>query len=234
MAVPIAPLLLAALISGGIKAGTAIAKGIKGRKDRKKGEAQMEKSLEDIKYTKPEEYGQIMNILKQREGTVTSRREAAEENIRDTTASAMTGIRQAADSPVAALTAYTGLKDREMKAIAGVGEVFEEKRDMAQMGVAQGLEAGAGYSEKEQYYNQMYKNMVRANLGASRMMAGQNMAAQGLGQLGAAGLDFAGTKYLSSLYNPQQAATPGFDPANEGAVDPDAGVEDWMTKPFNQ
>ena len=41
------------------------------------------------------------------------------------------------------------------QAIAGIGLEYEGIRDEASLGVAKGLEMGAGFSEKEQYYNQL-------------------------------------------------------------------------------
>jgi len=191
-------LAIAALIAAGIKGGVAIAKGIGGASEKKKGEKQMEEALENIKYTRPEEYADIMSLLRKRKTDITSRREGAEERIRTQTASSITGISQLADSPVAALGAYGGMKQREAQAIAGIGLEYEERRDEAVMGEVQGLQMGAGFSEKENYFDNMYKNMVRANLGASRMSGGQNQMWQGIESVGAAGIDFLGTKYAST------------------------------------
>ena len=207
------PVTIGSLVSAGIKGVSSLVKGIKGRKEKKAGEQQMEKAIEDIKYTRPEEYSDIMNILKQRKSSITSRREAAEERVRTQTASSITGISQLADSPVAALGAYGGMKQREQQAIAGIGLEYEERRDEAVMGEVQGLGMGAGYSEKEQYYNEMYKNMVKANLGASKMSAGRNMAWGGFEGVGGAAIDFIGTKYLSNTLNP-----PNTDPTTDAST----------------
>lgn len=167
------------------KTGLDLGKTIYGASLRKKGEAQMNSALDNIKYTRPDEYEDIMGILKGRVSSVGTRREMAEESVRAQTASASTGISQLADSPLAALGAYSGLKQREEQAIRDLGIQYEGIRDKAVMGVAGGLEMGAGYSEKEQYYNDMYKNMVKANMGAGKMSAGTNMMFGGMESIGA-------------------------------------------------
>jgi hypothetical protein len=196
------PVTIALLAGTAVKGISSLVKGIKGRKDQKSGEAEMNKALANIKYSRPEEYNQIMGILKQRTGGINTRREMAEGAVRRSTSSGISGIRQLADSPVAALGAYGGLKEREQNAIADLQLQFEGLRDEAMLGEVKGLQMGADYSDKEQYYNDMYKNMVKANLGASKMEAGRNMAWQGFEGIGAAALDFAGTKYLSGQMNP--------------------------------
>lgn len=216
------PVTIALLAGTAVKGISALVKGIKGRKMKKKGEKQMKKAVADIKYTRPEEYSQIQNLLGYRKTTVDTRREMAEERVRGRTAAGIEDIRQLADSPVAALGAYGGMKAREQESIAELAPVFENIRDEALMGEVAGLEMGAGYSEKEQYYNDMYKKMIKANLGASKMGAGQNMAWEGFEQLGSAALDFAGTKYLSNLYNPKMSVTPGdtsVNPVTAGMTD---------------
>jgi hypothetical protein len=196
------PVTIALLAGTAVKGISSLVKGIKGRKDQKSGEAEMNKALANIKYSRPEEYNQIMGILKQRTGGINTRREMAEGAVRRSTSSGIAGIRQLADSPVAALGAYGGMKEREQNAIADLQLQFEGMRDEAMLGEVKGLQMGADYSDKEQYYNDMYKNMVKANLGASKMEAGRNMAWQGFEGIGAAALDFAGTKYLSGQMNP--------------------------------
>jgi hypothetical protein len=188
------PVTIALLAGTAVKGISSLVKGIKGRKDQKSGEAEMNKALANIKYSRPEEYNQIMGILKQRTGGINTRREMAEGAVRRSTSSGIAGIRQLADSPVAALGAYGGMKEREQNAIADLQLQFEGMRDEAMLGEVKGLQMGADYSDKEQYYNDMYKNMVKANLGASKMEAGRNMAWQGFEGIGAAALDFAGTK----------------------------------------
>jgi hypothetical protein len=196
------PVTIALLAGTAVKGISSLVKGIKGRKDQKSGEAEMNKALANIKYSRPDEYNQIMGILKQRTGGINTRREMAEGAVRRSTSSGIAGIRQLADSPVAALGAYGGMKEREQNAIADLQLQFEGMRDEAMLGEVKGLQMGADYSDKEQYYNDMYKNMVKANLGASKMEAGRNMAWQGFEGIGAAALDFAGTKFLSGQMNP--------------------------------
>lgn len=198
------PVTIALLAGTAVKGITSLIKNRKGKKLERSGESQMNKALADIKYSRPDEYGQIMNILNQRQSSIDTRKRMVEGDIRRSTSSGISGIRQLADSPVAALGAYGGLKEREQNAIADLGVQFEGMRDEAMMGRAKGLEMGAGYSEKEQYYNDMYKNMVKANLGASKMEAGRNMAWEGFEGIGSAALDFAGTKYLSGKMNPTE------------------------------
>ena len=168
----------------------------------KKGEKQMMKSLASIKYSRPDEYQQIQNILGQRPGRLKTQKSMVERDIRRATASGAAGIRQLADSPVAALGAYSGLKEREQEAIADLGVQFEGMQDQALMDQLEGFKMGAEYSDNEQYYNEMYKHMVKANLGASKMEAGRNQAWEGFESFGSAILDFAGTKYLSDKMNP--------------------------------
>jgi hypothetical protein len=172
--------------------------------------------------------------MSQRTSGVNSRREAAEDRVQQTTASAQTGIRQLADSPVAALGAYSGLKQKEQQAIADIGQQYEGIRDEAIMGQARTEEMGAGYSDKESYYNDMYKKMVRANMGANKMSGGANQMWQGIEGVAGTALDYAGTKYLGDIYDQNKSLQSGggFDPADEGAVDPPQPVEDWMKSPF--
>jgi len=163
----------------------------------KKGRNRMEKELRRISYTRPEEYDQIMSTLRGRVSEIPSRREGAEERIRGRTATAIEDIRQTADSPVAALGAYGGLKGREISAIKDLGMEYEERRDRAKMDVVGGLRMGADYTDKENYFNDMYKHMVGANIGASQMGAGEQMMWGGL-DLAASGL--AGTAdYFGSM-----------------------------------
>jgi len=188
-----------------IKGGVDIAKMIKGGVDYKKGKKEVESALDNLKYTRPEEYAQLSNLLKQRESSIPTRREAAEDRIRRGTTTGTTAIRQLSDSPVAALTAYGGLKARETQAISQLEEQFERMRDEAVLGQVSGLEMGAQYSDKEQYWNEMYKQQVRANMGANRMGAGTDMMWGGAEGLASTGLDYLGTKYLSGKLNPQQS-----------------------------
>lgn len=185
-----------AVIQGVVNAGKAIYGGIQ----YKKGSKELEKALSQIKYSRPDEYGEIMNLLKGRVTGMDSRRESAEQRVRSDTAANVTGVSQLADSPVAALGAYGGLKNREQQAISDLGIEYEQMKDQATMGVVQGLEMGAGYSDKEQYYNDMYKKMVRANMASGKMTAGMNMMGGGIEGMGAAGMDYAGTRYLGGLY----------------------------------
>ena len=194
---PIAIPLLVSLISGGI----ALTKTIIGAVQKNRGNKEVEKAIEGIKYSRPEEYEQIMGKLNQRESSINTRREAVEDRVRSTTASSIPGISQLADNPVAGLTAYSGLKQREQQAIADIGIDFEEKRDQAVMGQVQGLGMGADYSDKESYYNDMYKKMVQANMGANKMSAGTNMMWGGMEGAAAAGIDYLGTKYLGDIYS---------------------------------
>jgi hypothetical protein len=97
------PVTIALLAGTAVKGISSLVKGIKGRKDQKSGEAEMNKALANIKYSRPEEYNQIMGILKQRTGGINTRREMAEGAVRRSTSSGISGIRQLADSPVAAL-----------------------------------------------------------------------------------------------------------------------------------
>jgi len=194
-------------IGSGIKGITSLVKGIQGNKMRKAGEADMNKAIADIKYSRPDEYGQIMNILGQRPGRLKTQERMVGDNIKSSTASGISDIRQLADSPVAALGAYGGLKDREMNAIKDVGVQFQGMQDQALLDQGEGLKMGADYSEKEQYYNQIYKNMIKANMGASKMEAGRNMAWDGAEGFVSAGLDFLGTKYLSDKMNPSDPTT---------------------------
>jgi hypothetical protein len=198
------PVTIALLAGTAIKGISSLVKGIRGRKEKKKGETRMEKAIADIKYSRPEEYERIMNILGQRPGRLKTQQEMVEGDIRRSTTAGTAGIRQLADSPVAALGAYSGLKEREQKAIADVGIQFEGMQDEAILGQAEGLKMGASFSEKEQYYNEIYKNMIKANLGASQMEAGRNMAWEGFEGFAGAGLDFIGTKYLSGKINPTE------------------------------
>jgi len=207
------------IVSSVIEAGVDVGKTIYGAHQFSKGRKEMEAAIEDIKYSRPGEYAEIMRLLTNRTRGIGSRRESIEDRIRTTTASAIPGVSQLADSPVAALTAFSGVKQREQQAIADLGIQFEGIRDEAILGEVKGLEMGAGFSEKEQYWNDMYKNMIRANMGASRMGAGTNMMWGGMEGLGATALDYAGTKYLSNVYNPQSTSQlggkpwgPGFDP----------------------
>lgn len=171
-----------------------------GKSMKESGERQMMFELDKIKYTRPEEYSQIMSLLKGQVSGLDSRRKSAEDRIESRTASSVTGISQLADSPVAALGAYGGLKEKEQQAIADLGLQYEGMKDQATMNVASGLEMGAGYSEKENYYNDMYKRMVKANMGASKMGAGTNMMWGGLDGIESTALDFIGTKYLADTY----------------------------------
>jgi hypothetical protein len=216
------PVTIALLAGTAVKGISSLVKGIKGRKDQKSGEAEMNKALANIKYSRPEEYNQIMGILKQRTGGINTRREMAEGAVRRSTSSGIAGIRQLADSPVAALGAYGGMKEREQNAIADLQLQFEGMRDEAMLGEVKGLQMGADYSDKEQYYNDMYKNMVKANLGASKMEAGRNMAWQGFEGIGAAALDFAGTKFLSGQMNPS-LTIPGTTGTSTDPVPQDGG-----------
>ena len=125
---------VAALIAAGISAAGGAAKMGVGISRKKKGERQMEEAIESIKYSRPEEYSQIMNILGTRTDTITSRREAVEGRVERGTRAGVSTIGQLADSPVAALTAYSGLKERETKAISDIGIEFESMRDEALMG----------------------------------------------------------------------------------------------------
>ena len=161
-------LLAASAIGAGIKGISGIVKGIAGNRQRKKGEAEMNKAISGIKYSRPGEYNQIMNILGQRSGRLKTQENMVENNVRRTTASGTAGIRQLADSPVAALGAYSGLKEREQNAIADLGVQFQGMQDQALLGQAEGLKMGAEYSDKEQYYNDMYKKMLKANLGGKK------------------------------------------------------------------
>lgn len=199
----------AAAIGAGIKGVSSLIKGIAGRKKQKAGEQEMNRAISKIKYSRPEEYNQIMNILGQRSGRMKTQQETVEGDIRRTTASGAAGIRQLADSPVAALGAYGGLKEREQQAIADVGVQFEGMQDQALLGMAEGAKMGADYSDKESYYNDIYKNMLKANLGASKMGAGTNMAWEGFEGVASAGLDFLGTKFLSDKMNPTDPSTDG-------------------------
>ena len=192
--------LIASLVGTGAKLGADGVKTHKGKKMMESGEKRMMSELDQIKYTRPEEYGQIMSLLKGQVSGLDSRRESAEDRIESRTASSVTGISQLADSPVAALGAYGGLKEKEQQAIADLGLQYEGMKDQATMNVASGLEMGAGYSEKENYYNDMYKRMVKANMGASKMGAGTNMMWGGLDGIESTALDFIGTKYLTDIY----------------------------------
>lgn len=198
------PVTIALLAGTAIKGISSLIKNRKGKKMEKAGESQMNKALNDIKYTRPEEHDKIMSLLGNRQSGINTRREMVEDRVRSSTSSGIAGIRQLADSPVAALGAYGGLKEQEQNAIADVGVQFEGMRDEATMGMVQGEEMGAGYSEKEQYYNDIYKNMVKANLGGSKMEAGRNQAWQGFEGMASAGLDLVGTTYLSSKMNPTE------------------------------
>ncbi len=183
-------------------------KAIYGASEAKKGREEMYGAIDKIKYSRPEEYEQIMSLLQQRTDSVGTRREMAEDRVRQNTAGSIAGFGQLADSPVGALGGFAQLKARESQTIADLGLQYEGIRDEAMLGEAKGLEMGAGYSDKEQYYNDMYKNMLHANIGASRMGAGQNMLWGGLEGVASTALDYAGTKYLSNVYNPQAGTQP--------------------------
>ena len=187
-----------------VKAGVDVGKTIYGASQFKKGKKEVESALSQLKYTRPEEYGQIMSLLKSRRASLPSRQAGVESRIRQSTASSTSGIRQLADSPVAALGAYSGLKQREQQAIADLGIQFEGMKDEALMAEAQGLQMGAEYSDKEQYWNDMYKKMVKANMGAARMNAGQNMMWGGVEGAAGAVNDYLGTKYLADQYGQAQ------------------------------
>ncbi len=200
---------IGAAVGAGISGAVNIAKTIYGARQAKKGEKQMNEAIESIKYSRPEEYSQIMNILGTRTDSLTSRREAVEGRVRRGTAAGQSGIRQLADSPVAALTAYSGLKERETQAISDIGIEFESMRDQNMMDEARGLQMGADYSDKESYYNDMYKKMVRANIGASKMGAGANMLGAGIEGVAGTAMDYLGTRYLGNKMNPQKDTTLG-------------------------
>lgn len=214
----IAPVIVAGLISAAVKGVSAISKHVKGKRYEKSGEKMMDENLKAIKYSRPDEYGQIMNVLGQRSGRLKTQEGMVEDNVRRSTAAGVSSISQLADSPVAALGAYGGLKEQEQNAIADLGVQFEGMQDQALMDQTKGLQMGAGYSEKEQYYNSIYKNMVKANLGASKMSGGKNMAAEGMEGVASAGLDLVGTKYLSDTMNPKDPS--GVDPGNMTSTDP--------------
>ena len=96
---------VAALIAAGISAASGGAKLGIGLSRKKKGEKQMNEAIESIKYSRPEEYSQIMNILGSRTDSITSRREALETRVERGTKAGIEDISQLTDSPVAALTA---------------------------------------------------------------------------------------------------------------------------------
>jgi len=141
------PITIALLAASAIKGGIGLVKSIKGRKDKKSGEAKMNKAIDDIQYTRPDEYKEIMGMLNKRSSSVSTRRESAEERVREQTATSMTGIRQLSDSPVAAGSLYSGIKQKEQQVIADLGVEYEGIQDEAVMGQVKGLEMGAGFSE---------------------------------------------------------------------------------------
>lgn len=182
----------------------------------KKGEKQMNEAIDAIKYSRPEEYGNIMSLLEGRTNSVGSRQQTAEDKVKANTAGSVAGFTQIADSPVGALGGFAQLKARESQALADINLQYEGIKDEAILGEVKGQEMGAGYSDKEQYWNDMYKNQVHANMGASKMGGGLNMAMAGAEGMVATGLDYAGTKYLSNAYNPQNTQQPSSSNYGEG------------------
>ena len=195
-------LIISAAISAGVSGGKAIAGGIQ----KKRGQKQVDKALEGLSYTRPEEADEILSLLGKRKDTLGSRQDSIEEMIKGSTSRGITGISQLADSPVAALGAFGGLKDRETQAIKELGIAFDDKRDQALMGEVAGLEMSAGYSDKEQYYNDMYKKMVQMNMGAGKIGAGTQQLWSGLEGVASAGIDYAGTRYLGEIYGGDKTA----------------------------
>lgn len=188
------------IISEAINATVNTAKSIVGGVKLAKGKKELKTALENIQYTRPEEYSQIMDILGSREATIGSRQQAVENRVKETTGTGLTALRQGVGGSSDYVAGLLGLKERERQSIADIGIQFDEMRDQARLGKVEGLKLGAEYSDKEQYYNDLYKEMVRLNLAAGKMNAGENMLWGGLEGIAAGAESALGTYNMSQAF----------------------------------
>lgn len=213
-----------------------IIKSIFGAKATQKTRQNFGKALASIpKYSRPEEYGQMMDVAKQYGdmGLLEKERGLAEDKLGAAIASGVTRAEKYAPSSTAALGAVTDLYGQKMGAIRDLGIQFaqmaQQRRD-AQLGAQMNvLGQGAMYSDREFDINQWYPSQLRLNMTADRMGQAMGITQSGVEGFGAAQSQMAG--WLTQLMG-MQGMSPQYGNAGQAQMG-GAAQHSWNNGAYN-
>lgn len=175
--------ITAMLISGGVSGGTNLIQSLIGLSQAHKSEKAI-KNWQPPTYKTPEEYGQILSLLKKRATTSMPGLDQLYANAGAGMAAQNRNIQSYADSPVSALGASSNLYNSYLNQVRNLGTQAALYRAQREAELAKGLEMGANYSDKAYYYNQFYPDQVRMNILADKYRTGTQAMYGGIGGMG--------------------------------------------------
>jgi len=219
------PVLLAMLISGGISGATNLIQSLTGKAQAAKAERAIS-NWQPPTYKRPEEYGQILSLLKQRATSEMPGLSQLYANAGAGMAAQNRAIQSYADSPVSALGASSNLYNSYLNQVRNLGVQAALYKAQREAELAKGLEMGANYGEKEYYYNKFYPDQVRMNLLADRYRAGLQGMYGGLSGLGQTAMGTMGNIA-------QYGALRGMYPTERGLMEYSSPIEAGVNNPLD-
>lgn len=192
------PLLLG--IGAGITGAASLAKGITGAVQ----SSRAAKGLRNIQaptYQRPQEANELIDLYRQQAAvSQMPGQEGYESRMGAGVAGSVADIQRTASSSAAALGAITDIHGRKQDAIRDLAVQFAEYKTARQRDLAQGLQQGAQYSDREFEMNKWMPYQVRMNELTSQKQAGAANLWGGIEGMGSAFMNLAGTQsYMDVL-----------------------------------
>lgn len=194
-----APLLAAAIVSGGI----SLTKAVVGAFQKNRANKKIKNLLANpVKYKRPEEYAQELTLRKQQaEQTRLPGQGYMEQNIGQSVSQALSASEKGAISSNVYQSSVGNILNKELDAYNNLGiqaAQFQQGNKEAYMGT---LQRGAGYSDAEYQENVLTPYERKLNMSFSDRQAGSANLWGGLEGAASAFSDYAGTKYYGGGKN---------------------------------
>lgn len=210
------PLTTAALAASAIEGLSGGIKAIGGYFAARKAERDLQKELSSMpKYTRPEEYEDLLKLYKERAAAQEMPGQSlAEQKLGATTAAGIRQAQKAAPSSVAALGATTSLHEAHMNAIRDLEIQFAQYKANREAELGGVYQQGAQYADQAWQYNQWYPSQVRLNIAGDRLAAARAMMYGGAEQAESGVLRGIGTIAQVKQQQPPPITTqqPSFNP----------------------
>ncbi len=196
------PLTIAALAGTALQAITGGIKGAIGSFRQAKAMRAINQGISNLpKYTRPESYDALLNMVRQNARTPNKLESMLSNRIGTQQAASIRQINKAAPSSTAALGAITDVYGRTLNAVRDLGLTSLQWQDAWKKQLAGVYGQGIGLENMAYQLNERDPAMMRLNLEAEKFKMGREQASQGFNMFASGMSNLGSTAYGINAYN---------------------------------